>query len=208
MTEKQHQIVIGTLLGDSWIQDGMLRLKQCARHKEYVFWLYQQLEDISSKFPRQREDNGQWYFQTRKLPEVETYERLFYRNGKKIVPKTIDEFLISPLSLAIWYMDDGTLDWRIKDHYAFRLTTNCFSMIENEKLIKVLKENFSVKANLQTTLIRGKRYPLIYIGKEGRDRFFRLVRPFILNCFSHKLPPNIRTPQRLLSVKKEMAVKH
>lgn len=197
MNENQHNIIIGTLLGDAWIQESFLRIKQCVKHKEYVFWLYNQLKDLCRSSPKQRKDNYQWYFQTRKIPEISEYRKIFYKNGKKRVPSQIEKLLVSPISLGIWYMDDGTLDWRIKDHYAFRLTTNCFSKKDNQKLVSVLKKNFGIKATVQSTLIRGERYPRIYIGEKGRERFAQLIKPFIISCFLYKLPPFLRTPQRL-----------
>ena len=97
-------------------------------------------------------------------------------------------------------MDDGTLDWRLKDHYAFRLTTNCFSLADNELLISILRKNFLVDATVQTTLMRGKRYPRIHIGAKGRTHFYELVKPFMLDCFSHKLPPIIPNPSETWSI--------
>lgn len=40
MTKKQHEIIVGTLLGDAWIDRKCLRIKQSEAHKDYVFWLY------------------------------------------------------------------------------------------------------------------------------------------------------------------------
>ena len=189
MTEKQRQIAIGTLLGDGWLQRASLRIKQCKEHVDYVFWLHKQLGNLCKSVPKQRKDNYQWYFQTRSIPEIEELRKQFYPKGKKVVPSKIEELLKTPLSLAIWFMDDGTLDWRPKDHYAFRFATNCFSIIECKKLVEVLAKNFGIVATVQTTLIRGKRYPRIYIGKLGRERFRELIKPHIVNCFSYKLPP-------------------
>ena len=150
-----------------------------------------ELYDLCKSPPKQRKDNQQWYVSTRYSSEFTRIRTLFYQNGIKMIPKSIKSLLHDPLSLAVWFMDDGTLDWRIKDHYAFRLTTNCFSLDDNELLVSVLKKNFLVDATVQTTLIRGKRYPRIHIGAKGRTRFDELVRPFILDCFRHKLPPVI-----------------
>lgn len=188
ISERQHQIIVGTLLGDAWFCRKVLCIKQNIRYKEYVHWLYNELKHFCRSQPKQRKDNNQWYFQTRSLAELQKYRNWFYRENK-IVPFNIDKLLISPLSLAVWYMDDGSLDYRPKDHYNFAFSTNSFSIKENRLLVNVLKGNFGIEASIQTPLCRGKRYPELYIGVAGRERFLSLVRPYILNCFSRKLPP-------------------
>ena len=132
---------------------------------------------------------------TRYFPRLLELRQRFYQNGTKIIPPEIHHLLQNSLSVAVWYMDDGTLDWRIKDHYAFLLTTNCFTTEDNKRLVEVLKINFGVDAAVHLAFSRRKRYPRIYIGAKGRDRFCEIVRPFILSCFSYKLPPkNIPNP--------------
>ena len=132
LTKLQRDIVIGTILGDGCIalryDDGILKIKQSEQHKEYVFWLYEKLRNLCVSFPKQRKDNNQWYFDTRSIQEFTNFRHLFYPDGKKIIPKNISNLLISPLSLAVWYMDDGTLDYRPKDHFAFYLATHSFSV--------------------------------------------------------------------------------
>lgn len=70
------------------------------------------------------------------------FHKFFYQNGKKVIPKNIEGLIKTPLTLAVWFMDDGTLDYRIKDHCAFHLCTNCFSKEEAGKLVDVLGKNF------------------------------------------------------------------
>ena len=51
MTGTQRDIIIGTILGDSYVnrsQSGKthIQIKQADRYKEYVFWLYHSLRDL------------------------------------------------------------------------------------------------------------------------------------------------------------------
>ena len=85
-------------------------------------------------------------------------------------------------------MDDGTLDYRYKDHCAFHLCTNCFSKEDTMRLADTLKKNFNVTATVHYTLCRGKKHARIYIGAKGRDNFILLVQPYIVDCFKYKLP--------------------
>lgn len=202
ISEEQKSIIIGTLLGDGYIYKDKyggcyLEIKHSDKQKDYVFWLYEKLKNICPSKPKQRKDNMQWKFNTTTISDLVLLRDNFYPGGTKIVPKNISETLIRPLSLAIWYMDDGSLDFRPKSHCALSLKTNSFTLNECEKLSEVLKNNFGVISSVQNTICRGKKYPQIYIGKHGRDRFINLVSPHIIPCFKYKLPQFRHTPQRL-----------
>ena len=84
---------------------------------------------------------------------------------------------------------NGRLDYRPKDHYAFILNTDAFSVKDVNRIREALNNNFGIISTVQHSLCRGKKYPKLYIGKKGRDRFLKAVKPYILNCFPHKLPP-------------------
>lgn len=187
-------IIVGTILGDGYLEvqgkTARLQLKQSEKKREYVFWLHQELQNLCKSEPKQRKDNHQWYVNTRYRQDLFCLRQKFYQNGVKIVPRAISQMLRSQLSVAVWFMDDGTLDWRLKDHYAFLLTTNCFTIEDNRRLIKMLKTSFGIDATMHLAFSRRKRYPRIYIGAKGRDRFYETVQPFILSCFSYKLPPH------------------
>jgi len=199
LDKKLQDIIIGLLLGDGCFEKKKdtigirLQVKQQSKAKEYVEWLYCQFEGYCLSGVKFRKDYNQYYFSTRYLREFQNLFQLFYKDGKKIIPLNIKELLRSPLSLAIWYMDDGSLDYRLKDHYAFYLASNCFTVKDSQKLQKALKENFGIESTIYNNLCRGKRYPRIYIGSDGRNKFRHLINPYILNCFSYKLP-NLPSP--------------
>lgn len=210
LTERQYAILIGSLLGDGGTYRGgrnpsgnyYYYLKQSKEHKEYVDWIYSEMKNFCIAPPKQRKDiHQQWYFATRSNRVFTDLREIFY-GDKKRVPPNIDELLTHPLSIAVWYMEDGTLDWRIKDHYAYRLVTNCFSLKEDERLVKTLKRNFGINATVQTTLIRGRRYPRIHIGREGRGAFLRCIEPYIIACFHYKLPLFVTKPSETSYISK------
>src|SRR3989344_8289990 len=122
-----QDIVVGLLLGDGCLEKKhdtigiRLQIKQQSKAKQYVEWLYSNLQEYCRSGIKFRADYNQYYFSTRYLREFQDIYNLFYQNGKKIVPYNIKEIFTSPLSLAIWYMDDGSLDYRPNDHYAFYL---------------------------------------------------------------------------------------
>lgn len=194
LSQRQRNIFIGLLLGDgslewSKFKSSRLQIKQSESKEEYVFWLYKEFSFFVNTAPKKRLDTNQWYFGTKYYQEFDDFRKIFYKNRKKIVPKNMKDFLISPLSIAVWYTDDGRIDYREGSHYAYSLSTDGFTKGEVLTLIKILWENFKIRSNLQMSLCRGKRYPKIYIGKEGRDKFYKTVFPYILPCFNYKLPP-------------------
>jgi hypothetical protein len=203
LTQLQQQILIGLLLGDGCLErkskNSRLQVKQSVNKKEYVFWLYDQFSELVKTPPQQRKDTDQWYFATRSLPQLEVWKEVFYKNRTKIVPKNIIQLLTSPLTLAVWFMDDGTLDYREKSHYSFTYSTDSFSVQEVSLLQRALLENFGIESTIQTPKSRGKKYTKLYIGKNGRDRFIKIISPHLLSCFAYKVPPQyILTPQRLI----------
>lgn len=203
ITSLQRAIILGSVLGDGgiypqgkytdkdWrkIDKAHFYLKQSEQYVDYIFWFHNQLKNLCPSNPKQRKDNGQWYFYTSSSNYLMSFRKRFYNSeGKKVIPPDIKFLLTDPLSLAVWYMDDGSLDYRIKSHYNYALSTNCFSLAENQLLAKVLKKNFGIVASVQNPLCRGVRYPELYIGVAGRDKFIETIKPYILPCFINKIP--------------------
>ena len=196
LSQAQQYVLIGLLLGDGYLEfnkfkASRLQVKQSNNKQEYVSWLYDHFNELVKTSPKQRTDTLQWYFSTRSLVELEVWRQIFYQDKRKIVPRNIKSLLVSPLTLAVWFMDDGTLDFREKSHCSFTLSTDSFSVEEVFLLQEALLENFGIKSSIQTPRSRGKQYTKLYIGKKGRDIFLKNIRPYILNCFAYKLPPII-----------------
>lgn len=132
------------------------------------------------------------------MREFEIWRESFYLKGKKIVPENISQFLVSPISLAVWFMDDGTLDYRLYSHYSFTLSTDAFTIAEVQMLQNTLLKNFGIESSIQTPSSRGKKYNKLYIGKNGREKFLDTIKPYMLKCFAYKIPDSYDlTPQRL-----------
>lgn len=202
----QRDILVGLMLGDGSLEfngyrGARLQIKQSEERKEYVFWLYSQFKDFVRTPPKQRADTKQWYFGTRFFTDLEEFRQLFYEHRTRRLPENISDLFQSPLTLAVWCMDDGRLDYRVKSHYAYHISTDSFTESEVKRLQTLLEERFGIVAKTYLSLCRGKKYPKLYIGKEGRDTLARTIAPYILECFRYKLPPAFQnipvTPQRL-----------
>ena len=86
---------------------------------------------------------------------------------------------ISPLGLAIWYQDDGTLLVG-KD---LRICTGSFSLEQTYKLTNVLKTKFDIEA-IPFTDSRG--YSNIRFNRKNRDKFLTLISPYMHPSMQYK----------------------
>lgn len=200
LSQQQRDVLVGLMLGDGNLEfngyrGARLQVKQSEERREYVFWLYSQFMHMTKTPPQQRPDTRQWYFGTRFFENLEEFRNIFYAKRTKVLPENISELFQSPLTLAVWFMDDGHLDYREKSHYAYHISTDSFTESEVRVLQKLLLEKFNIMTKTYLSLCRGEKYPKLYIGKDGRDMFTKIVAPHILSCFRYKLPPD-----RLLNV--------
>ena len=104
---------------------------------------------------------------------------LSYINGIKIVPSNIGDFL-TPLALAIWIMDEGG-----KVNKGLNLATNSFTYSECLFLVKVLFENFNLKASVQSAGAPNQYH--IYIWKESMPLLREIVLPYVHSSMKYKI---------------------
>ncbi len=190
LTQRQRDILIGTLLGDAHLEQNgrytRVRIDHYDKHKAYIFWLAREFSPFSLD-PRQivEEDKRsgktytRWHFSTKSLPVFDEFRALFYKDRRKIIPPALAK-LITPLSLAIWYMDDG---FRRRDSKGFYLCTSSFSEAEQKVLQRILKIKFALVTNIHHQHDLGR----IFIPSAFADRFNQLVRPYVLPVFQYKL---------------------
>jgi len=195
ISSREKEIIIGSVLGDLHIarlkSDARLEITHSAKQKDYVFWKHHELKRWTIVEPREvrihdvRYDKVyvQWRFATGINKEFTNFHQLFYRDGVKIIPKNICEILTSPLSLAVWFMDDGG---RRNDSYGLFLNTLSFKLNEQELLQQCLKNNFSLETRIHW-IQDGYR---LYIPSKCAKHFCELVYPHLLLSMHYKLSFN------------------
>jgi LAGLIDADG DNA endonuclease family len=104
---------------------------------------------------------------------------LFYKNGVKIVPLNINDYL-SPLALAIWIQVDGGIA-----SAGLKISTNCFTFQEIEFLCKILNEKFNLLSNPQSAGVPGQYF--IYFPKKSMNLLSNLVKPYMVPSMRYKL---------------------
>ena len=184
LTQEQKSLMIGTILGDGYLRiiprrkNAFLEVNHSAKQKDYVDWKYSVLQSIVKNGPKLRNGNGNRIacrFYTCCSPEITDLFRYFYKDRKKIIP---DDLQINPFSLAVWYMDDGS-----KSGDSIYLNTQQFSIEDQNKLQKLLLNQFNINSNLN----KDKEYMRIRIITADAKKFCNIIREFIPQSMQYKL---------------------
>jgi len=195
ISSREREIVIGTILGDAHVAmlktAARLEITHSEKQKEYVLWKYQELKRLTTMVPRLVKINDrrygkiyrQWRFSLNAANWCTEMHRIFYRDKIKIIPENIENLLVSPLSLAVWFMDDGG---RRNDSYGLFLNTLSFSLKEHELLQRCLKKNFSLETKIHW-IQDGYR---LYIPSKCAKHFCELVYLHMIPSMYYKLSFN------------------
>jgi recombination protein RecA len=181
LSEVQRDIIIGSLLGDGAMRcraNALLEINNSFNQRAYVDWKYSRLRELVRTPPKARRSNGNrvaYRFVTRSLPELTPYFFLFYGSGRKTVP----ELELTPLVLAVWFMDDGC-----RSRSSVYLNTQQYDVGSQARLLRLLARQWGIEA----TLNRDKTYHRVRISVAGMRRFANLVRPYLLPELRYKLP--------------------
>ena len=192
LTQRQRQIVIGKLLGDGHLESQnngrtyRLKVEHSLKQKEYVDWFYEEFKEWILSRPKKKEQivNGKLYYKywvnTLSCGSFRFYAQQFYRGEKKVVPKLIHRWL-TPLSLAVWFMDDGSV--KSKNHRARIINTQGFGKKEVLRLMKVLNDKFG----LQCKLRKQKEGYQIMILAESADEFAKIIKSHLHSSMKYKI---------------------
>ena len=192
---EEQNILIGTILGDAHLRklkrESRVEFNHSAKQKEYLFWKYRKLKRWCGAEPhlvriqddRYGKEYLQWRFSTLAHSAFQELRSIFYRNRTKIVPRTIKEILKSPLSLAVWFMDDGG---RRNDSYGLFLNTLSFTKSEHEYLRECLRKNFGIESRVHW-ISDGYR---LYIPSAQAKKFCKIVSPHVIDTLRYKLSYN------------------
>lgn len=191
LSDLQKEIVFGTILGDGCLitsrsgRAARLQVRHNVKHQEYVEWKYNFFSKWVLTPPRLDTHNDSWYFRTVSHPGLMEIKRLFYQGSKRFIPENITDFLKSPLSLAVWLMDDGNGS-KIRKY--FRISSYGFGLSGNLLLKHCLEQNFS----LRVTVYKDTKGYQIYFPKESALQLYKMVEPYIVACMRYKF--NSLTP--------------
>ena len=199
MNIQQKAILIGIILGDGYLQqtgkrNARIRLEQSELQHEYLLWKAHRFPEFFQGKPTRLSRYNAVYkktyqyirWQSYASPEIGRFRQLFYEKGKKKIPKVLPSLLVHPISVAVWYMDDGYLYHRDKMAYVYLPK---YTKEEIDILLATLKENFGL---LPVVKVKRGNNVLTFSVKET-VKLLLLVSPYIISSMSYKLLDPVST---------------
>lgn len=192
-------VIIGSILGDSHLEkkkNGIgtrIIFEQCNRNVEYIMWFHNffaskgYCSNNKPKLTTKINKDNKVFFQYRvssyTFTSLNWLHNMFYiNNGEnyvKVIPNKLHKFL-TPLALAIWFMDDGS-----KTYNTVRLATNNFTHEECIFLCKLLKDKYNLNLTVQSSG-KNKGY-ILYVMVNSYDSFVSIIKPHMIPSMLYKL---------------------
>lgn len=184
LTDRQEQILLGSLLGDGYLNHRADRNSQFQEthtvyQLEYLNWKQKEMYPFVDKVTIGHKKT-QAQFRSKALPQLNFYRNVFYPNGKKIIPVEVLGWLDN-LAVAVWYMDDGSIT--TKDA-TIRLATCNFHISNVGMLQGWLVAKYGILSYIRLT--HGK-YPVLAIQHQSNDKFLSIVEPHVIPSMRYKL---------------------
>ncbi len=210
LTQRQKDILYGSMMGDAKRNHTQWNSIACFKHsdkqEEYLKWKFEEFRSISKeeslKFSLsndQREEykghHGCWSFYTKANSDIEECINKFYKeNGKQINKEILNN--LSDLSLAVWFMDDGTTDMRHRfNKYGSNYVPVCsfctdsFSDQSCDSIVQWFKSKWNIDAFKRERGIRsdGEMSYRIVVRTISAQVFLDIIRPHIIPSMLYKV---------------------
>lgn len=194
----QKEVLAGCSLGDisfDYQISGKARFQMCqsVKYKTYLLHKYEMFKDLVKSEPKVKDEKRKYpsiYFNTMLDEDIGSFAKMFFSENIRGVPQNIEE-LITPRSLAYWFMDDGTSQYpnsqRLKNKKSYViLCTDRYSEKDVDLLISMLKNKFQINSKKKTSPSMEGRIR-IYIGTGEADKFFDIIEPFMFADMMYKI---------------------
>jgi recombination protein RecA len=199
LSDLQWEVILGGLIGDGALSrsrsgaSARYRFGHGPRQAEYADWKASLFDNIGTS--RSIGRTGAIHHDLPPLVELAELREAVYIAGKKVLS---DDYLkrLTPLSIAIWYMDDGSFAERAKGLQARTRDGSgrseiCVEAIERtsrERLLRHLGDTWGIFPKL--TDRSGKA--VLQFPKDETAKLHALVAPFVHPSMQYKLLPRFR----------------
>ncbi|MBB2890508.1 recombination protein RecA [Flexivirga oryzae] len=203
LSDQQWQVVLGGLMGDGHLAPNTrgrhgvrFRMGHGSKQADYLDWKCTMLGNIGQS--RSERPNGAVHVDLSPLPELgELREVVYWGDGKKHLT---EDFLkaLTPLALAVWYMDDGSFSLRSKGLQErtaggsgrIEICVEAFSEASRERVAAYLRDVYGVDCRLRRS---GERQvAVLTMSRAGTDRFQEIVAPYVHPSMAYKLLPRFQ----------------
>ena len=203
LSEQQWQMVLGGLMGDAHLapnrrdRSGVrLRMGHGVRQEDYLRWKVSMLDNIGHSITNNAK--GAVFADFRPLPELaELREVVYFGDGKKHL--TYDYLkALTPLALAVWFMDDGSFTQRSKGLQArtaggsgrVELGVQAMSPGSRDRLVDYLRGEHGVDSSW--TLRGARQQAVLQMTTQGSTAFLEVIAPYVHPSMDYKLLPRLR----------------
>jgi len=198
LSDFQWQVLLGGLMGDgalSLTQNGSsarFRWGHGGKQAEYGDWKASLFANVTVS--RSTNAKNAVFHDVQPLTELAELREAVYVGGKKVLS---DDYLkrLTPLSLAVWYMDDGGFTLRSKGLQErteggsgrSEICVEAFSDDTQHRLQAYLSDVWGIEAKLER---RGaRRMALLQFPTAETAKFHALIAPFVHPSMQYKLLP-------------------
>ena len=189
LSKEQKSLLIGLLIGDGTISSNFVfKLSHSIEQKEYLEWKVKLLDKFKIKNNGIKEyistcgyNTGKkvLYSQMSVIPTRKAVRRTSYIPKKTITRRLLN--WLTPLEIAIWYMDDGhinvnTSKQRSSIQHTIKIAT-CVDEITVEIIIQYFLDVWNIKFR---KFPEGKNtFSIASSSEEDYSKFVNLIKPFV-----------------------------
>jgi len=187
----QFEIIRGSVMGDGNLSQTIhkkslgvrFRLGHGLKQEKYLKWKASLFENVPSTVYYTK---NAVKFDLTPLPELYSLKKEVYRNKYKLFSA---DFIanITPLSLAIWYMDDGSLDIRNSLKTKARIAIGVKRIHPTSRIY--IKKMFKDRYDISVQIRKQGDLPVLYFNQENTNKFLNLIKYYIHPSMKYKLLP-------------------
>ena len=201
LSDFQWEVVLGSLMGEGALSPtrsghgARFRWGHGAQQEAYADWKASLFANVGGS--RSTNAKGAVFWDLKPLAELSELRQAVYVGGQKVLSYDYLKGL-TPLSLALWYMDDGSfanrskgLQERTKDGSGrSEICVQAMSADSRVRLRDHLADTWGIEAKLTT---RGaKEQAVLSFAKDETAKLHALIAPFVHPTMQYKLLPRYR----------------
>lgn len=197
LSKEQKSILIALLIGDGTISSNyVFKLSHSIYQREFLEWKIDLLNKLGIKNNGIREYTSKTgynkgkqvlYSQMSVNPTIKALRRTVYVPKKTLSRKLLN--WLTPLGIAIWYMDDGhinvnTSSQRSSIQHTIKIAT-CVDEITANMIIQYFKEVWDITFRL---FKEGKgTFSIASSSELDCEKFIKIIKPFIIPSLLYKI---------------------
>jgi recombination protein RecA len=201
LSDFQWEVVLGGLMGDGALsptRSGLgarFRFGHSAKQADYADWKASLFANVT--VARTTNAKGAVFHDVQPLAELAALRDAVYIGGKKVLS---DDYLkrLTPLALAIWYMDDGCFTSRAKGVQKrtaegsgrSEICVEAFEPTSRARLVDHLADTWGIRPRL--TERGARKVSVLVFNKDETAKLHALIAPFVHPSMEYKLLPKYR----------------